>query len=56
MIWSSGDEFSGFRLKDGITEEMMKGATLPTETVFVLETSPIKFGLERILREAMRYW
>lgn len=23
----------------------MKGATLPTETVFVLETSPIKFGL-----------
>lgn len=24
---------------------MMKGATLPTETLFVLETSPIKFGL-----------
>jgi len=26
-------------------EGIMKGATLPTETVFLLETSPIKFGL-----------
>lgn len=44
-ILSLGDKSSGFRLKDGMTEGMMKGATLPTETVFVLETSPIKFGL-----------
>ena len=32
----------------------MKGVTLPTETVFVMEASPIKFGLGAMDEIALR--